>query len=223
MGSYIWFFSLARMDCKTPIDFETLVNGLLEHFKEGKERVNVEEVIAWFNRYESKPEDWEKFAKWDKFKYTRNLMHEGNGNFNLILMCWPEGSISSIHDHSDSHCFMRVLEGDVKEIRYHWPEEAKNCDGSLVESGTREVGAGGTIYLSDELGLHKVENSSHTNRLCSIHLYSPPFESCKIFDERTTKPTRVPMVFYSKYGEKEERKSKSKASKVDHNQQIIIK
>ena len=31
-----------------------------------------------FYRYESKPEDWTKYAKWDKFKYTRNLIHEGS-------------------------------------------------------------------------------------------------------------------------------------------------
>ena len=45
------------------------------------------------------------------------MFDSGNGNFNLILMCWPEGAMSAIHDHSDSHCFMRVLDGDVKEIK----------------------------------------------------------------------------------------------------------
>merc|ERR1712198_64369 len=223
MGRQIWLISQqSRMDCKEAIDFDTLVEGLLAFFQEGKESVDIDEVIAWFNRYGSKPEDWLKFAKWDKYKYTRNLMHEGNGNFNMILMCWPEGSVSPIHDHADAHCFMRVLEGEVKEIRYHWPHEMTGPDGSLVESGTRQLQAPGTIYMSDELGLHKVENPSHTNRLCSIHLYSPPFKSCKIFDERTTKPTRVPMVFYSKFGEREYAK-KSKAAKVDQDQQIIIK
>merc|ERR1711962_1030548 len=166
MGSLVRLLSRERMDCQ-PIDYETLVEGLLEFFKEGKESVDIDEVIEFFNRYESRPEDWAKFAKWDKFKYTRNLMHEGNGNFNMILMCWPEGAVSAIHDHSDSHCFMRVLEGDVKEIRYYWPQHKKNPDGSLVECGQREVGAGGT------------------------------------FDMRTTKPVRVPMVFHSKYGERE--------------------
>lgn len=41
-------------------------------------------------------------------------------------------------------------------LRYAWPEEVKNEDGSLQESGTRTVGAGETIYMSDELGLHRV-------------------------------------------------------------------
>jgi hypothetical protein len=31
-----------------------------------------------------------------------------------------------------------------------------NPDGSLKESGSRMVGAGDTLYMSDQLGLHKV-------------------------------------------------------------------
>jgi hypothetical protein len=41
-------------------------------------------------------------------------------------------------------------------LRYHWPEDEMNPDGSLKESGNRMVGAGDTLYMSDQLGLHKV-------------------------------------------------------------------
>eukprot|EP00088_Acartia_fossae_P053415 TRINITY_DN6082_c0_g1_i1.p1 TRINITY_DN6082_c0_g1~~TRINITY_DN6082_c0_g1_i1.p1 ORF type:complete len:217 (+),score=38.07 TRINITY_DN6082_c0_g1_i1:174-824(+) len=196
------------MECtkptKDPITFQQLIEGLLEFFSEGKENVDIDEVIEFFNRYENNPEDWKSFAKWDKFKYTRNLIHEGNGNFNLILMCWPEGAMSAIHDHSDSHCFMRVLDGEVKEIRYHWPEDVSSPDGSLQESSVSAMGAGSTLYMSDDLGIHKVENASHTDKLVSLHLYSPPFDFCKVFDERTSKRTRINMCFYSKFGEKQD-------------------
>merc|ERR1712212_207486 len=152
----------SRMESKGKISFVELIEGLLERFKEGKESVDIDDVIEFFSRYESNPDDWIKFSKWDKYRYTRNLMHEGNGNFNLILMCWPEGTSSPIHDHSDAHCFMRVLEGQVKEVKYGWPEvegiPPKEMETTLVNQGQ-------TIYMSDELGLHKVENSSHTNKL----------------------------------------------------------
>ena len=35
-------------------------------------------------------------------------------------------------------------------------------------------------YMSDELGLHRVENTSHSDKAVSLHLYSPPFNSCKV-------------------------------------------
>ncbi len=68
----------------------------------------------FFNR--SNPSDWRKYAKFDKFKYTRNLVHEGNGKFNLMLLCWAEGNQSTIHDHADAHCFVKVLAGSVTEV-----------------------------------------------------------------------------------------------------------
>lgn len=41
-------------------------------------------------------------------RYTRNLVDEGNGRYNLIVLCWDSGQGSGIHDHADSHCFMKV-------------------------------------------------------------------------------------------------------------------
>eukprot|EP00092_Neocalanus_flemingeri_P022018 GFUD01023877.1.p2 GENE.GFUD01023877.1~~GFUD01023877.1.p2 ORF type:complete len:210 (+),score=44.29 GFUD01023877.1:157-786(+) len=201
------------MSCVGPITFEELIDGLLVFFNKDKESVAIEEVQAFFNRYVFNSADIMKYAKWDKFKYTRNLMHEGNSKFNLILMCWPEGIASPIHDHADSHCFMRILDGEAKETRYFWPQDTCNRDQSLVEMCSRSVGPGVTAYMSDELGLHRVENNSHTNKLCSLHLYSPPFSDCNIFDERTSKKTNVNMCFYSKYGEKEEVKKKAHAKR----------
>ena len=70
-----------------------------------------------FLRYKSHPSDWKRFAKFDKYKYTRNLVHEGNGKFNLMLLCWAEGNSSTIHDHADAHCFVKVLDGGLREVR----------------------------------------------------------------------------------------------------------
>ena len=64
--------------------------------------------------------------------------------------------------------------------RYHWPEDVCAEDGSLVASSRRLLGAGQTAYMSDELGLHRVANQSHTQRLLSLHLYSPPFGDCNV-------------------------------------------
>jgi len=202
------------MSCGERITFEELIEGLLIFFSVEKEKVNIEEVIAWFDRYEFKPEDIAKFAKWDKYKYTRNLIHDGNEHFNLILMCWPEGSVSPVHDHANSHCFVRILDGTAKEIRYHWPEDVHTPENALVEMGETTYPEGNTTYMSDELGLHKVMNASHTNKLCSMHLYSPPFAECSIFDARTSKRTKVPMVFYSKFGERQELKKTSDNKKL---------
>lgn len=32
---------------------------------------------------------------------------------------------SSIHDHADAHCFLKVLDGRLKETQYPWPSESE--------------------------------------------------------------------------------------------------
>ena len=40
---------------------------------------------------QSNEADWKKYAHFDQFKYTRNLVDDGNGKFNLLVLCWGEG------------------------------------------------------------------------------------------------------------------------------------
>jgi len=213
------------MSCSAKITFEEMIEGLLEFFSKDKDSVDIDEVKDWMARYVYNPADVAKFAKWDKFKYTRNLIHEGNDNFNLILICWPESAMSAIHDHANAHCFVRILDGTVKETLYYWPEEQCMEDGSLEVSETLNYQSGGVTYMSDELGLHRIENASHTNKLCTIHLYSPPFSDCNIFDARTSKKTKVSMCFYSKFGEKEDVKKlcKKDVKKEDMKKEDMMK
>ena len=63
-------------------------------------------------------------------RYTRNLVDEGNGRYNLIVLCWDTSQGSSIHSHANSHCFMKVLRGTLQETLYEWPEESSKGAGA---------------------------------------------------------------------------------------------
>lgn len=39
-----------------------------------------------------------------------------------MILCWGEGHGSSVHDHADAHCFMKMLDGCLTETRYAWPQ-----------------------------------------------------------------------------------------------------
>lgn len=58
------------------------------------------------------------------------------------------------------------------------------------------------MHILDSIGLHRVENVSHTESAVSLHLYSPPFQTCQTFDQRTGHKNTVKMTFWSKYGER---------------------
>ncbi|NWH79824.1 CDO1 dioxygenase, partial [Piaya cayana] len=134
------------------------------------------------------------------FRYTRNLVDCGNGKFNLMILCWGEGHGSSIHDHTDSHCFMKILQGNLKETLFEWPEKKGN--GEMTKKSERVLRENQCAYINDSIGLHRVENISHTESAVSLHLYSPPFDSCNTFDQRTGHKHKVKMTFYSQFGER---------------------
>ncbi|CAB3367400.1 Hypothetical predicted protein [Cloeon dipterum] len=104
---------------KNSINFEQLRQGLREIFSQ--DSVNVEEVRELMLAYRSDPKEWKKYAKFDRCKYTRNLVDTGNEKYNLIVLCWGEGHGSAIHDHADAHCFMKMLQGTLSEVRFEWP------------------------------------------------------------------------------------------------------
>uniref|UniRef100_A0A673STZ1 Cysteine dioxygenase n=1 Tax=Suricata suricatta TaxID=37032 RepID=A0A673STZ1_SURSU len=130
-------------------------------------------------------------------RYTRNLVDEGNGKFNLMILCWGEGHGSSIHDHTDSHCFLKMLQGNLKETLFAWPDKKSN---EMIKKSERILRENQCAYINDSIGLHRVENISHTEPAVSLHLYSPPFDTCHAFDQRTGHKNKVTMTFHSKFG-----------------------
>lgn len=159
----------------------------------------LEDVHALLQAYVSKRSDWKKYAHFDSCKYTRNLVLEGTEKFNLVLLCWGEGQASGIHDHADSDCFVKVLDGELEEIRYSWPEKDGDVPKrtEVFKATTNDV-----MYMHDRLGLHRVLNPSHSKRAVSLHLYSPPFDTCGSYCERTGLSRDARMTWYSKAGRK---------------------
>ncbi|ESO10350.1 hypothetical protein HELRODRAFT_187713 [Helobdella robusta] len=176
-------------------DMDTLVRELRRIYQ-GQE-VNVEEVKDVLSRYKSSPADWRKYAKFDPLRYTRNLVDDFEGKFNLIALCWGEGHASSIHDHSSADCFVKMLDGELEETMYHWPTEEELQEGGEGKSDEIKI----KMFDVNSMGLHRMANPSHSNKTVSLHLYSPPFKSCRVFDQRTGKTSVVKVTFNSKYGE----------------------
>ncbi|XP_037091519.1 cysteine dioxygenase type 1-like [Pollicipes pollicipes] len=187
---------------KAPPKVPTL-QALIEelHRVFARDRVNVDYVHRLIEGYVSSYDDWKQYAKFDKFKYTRNLVDAGNGRFDIMLLCWPESIASTIHDHQDSHCFMKILQGELQEVRYSWPDDSTPDEG-MKELGRKRLPLNGVCYINDSLGLHRVENPSHSERAVSLHVYVPPFHTCQAFDERTGRRQQCRVTFWSKYGKR---------------------
>ncbi|XP_012350360.1 cysteine dioxygenase type 1 [Apis florea] len=190
---------------RVSLTLRELIDALHEAFK--TDHVNIDEVQNLMASYRSNPLEWKKYAKFDRYRYTRNLVDEGNGRFNLMVLCWGEGHGSAIHDHANAHCIMKILQGELCETRYAWPKSNNEMEESeeLQELERNTLGLNEICYINDSLGLHRVENPSTVNPAVSLHLYSPPFSSCSVFNKQTGQKTSCKVTFWSKYGEKRNR------------------
>ncbi|XP_016394888.1 cysteine dioxygenase type 1-like [Sinocyclocheilus rhinocerous] len=189
---------MEQTELMKPETLEDLIKTLHKLFE--SDSVNVEEVQSIMESYKSKPHEWMKYATFDQYRYTRNLVDEGNGKFNLMILCWGEGHGSSIHDHTDSHCFLKLLQGQLKETLFDWPD--RKLQAGMLQKSQQVLLENQCAYINDSLGLHRVENVSHTETAVSLHLYSPPFQTCRTFDQRTGHHKSAKMTFWSKFGKR---------------------
>ncbi|KAG7347368.1 metal-dependent protein [Nitzschia inconspicua] len=126
-------------------------------------------VAKLFRKTTLSPHDWHRYAWFDEsLPYTRNLIATDRKTYTLLLLCWNAGQESPIHDHPCDGCWLKVLQGDIREVRY---DTQLNC----VSDET--FGQGALSYITDHDGYHKVGNPSNRPSV-SLHLYAPPFQRC---------------------------------------------
>ncbi|CAB3983582.1 cysteine dioxygenase type 1 [Paramuricea clavata] len=182
------------------MNFEELIKKLHVLLAEKDVAEVKEEVIRVMKSYKSNKDDWKKYAHFSAQSYTRNLVDRGNGKFNLILLCWGEGQGSGVHDHSGSHCFMKIMEGQLVETLFAWPHDP-NVQEQLTEIDSKTYENDQVAHICDDHGIHRVENRSHSNPAVSLHLYSPPFDAAQSFDENSGKAKKCKVTFHSENGQ----------------------
>jgi len=202
------------------LTLQDVIDGLRRIFSH--ERVDVDEVKELLGSYKASTGDWTRFAMFDPHRYTRNLVDTGNGKYNLMILCWGPSMASCVHDHADAHCFVKMLQGQLVETLFDWPATPVLENGSsdadhkpMVERGRTAFEQDEVTYINDSIGLHRMENVSHTEPAVSLHVYIPAFQKCRTFDARTSKPTTCRFTFWSAYGER-----LTKHTSIDSNQPL---
>ncbi|KAI8901107.1 RmlC-like cupin domain-containing protein [Globomyces pollinis-pini] len=162
---------------------------------------NIDRIKELFKSYKSDKADWINYALFDPHKYTRNLVDDGNGKYNLIVLCWGVGHQSPIHDHANSHCVVKILEGELTETLYDWPKPDQS---GLVKTSQVKLDQNEVTYMHDTIGLHRVANEGKQPAI-SLHMYSPPIKTCQTFIEGSGEArSSGNCVFYSINGRKQD-------------------
>ena len=76
---------------------------------------------------------------------------------------------------------MKTLRGCIRESRYIVDETLDR----MIPEKTRFYTEGQVSWMSDDLGLHKIGNPAASGSV-SLHLYTPPFSSCRVWNDEST-------------------------------------
>ena len=164
--------------------FELLVKALKQALGPSSgltsDDVDVNHLTRLMEEYDANDEGWMPYNFGDASRgYTRNLVDEGNGKSNLLVLVWSPGKGSPIHDHGNAHCLMKILRGDLTETRYAFPEEtavaAAGDNGAepqpMTVTSEKTYHENAVAYMADELGVHKIWNKG-SDFAVSLHCRS---------------------------------------------------
>jgi len=132
------------------------LDNFIEHLKNVK---NFKEVKDFLEKYNS--DDWKKYIKinstYNKIKIYENL------NYEIYIITWNIKQYTKIHDHALYGCFLKLLQGKLKETIY-----SKNLD--ILKINILEEN--NISFMDNNIGYHTI-NNDYDDIAVSIHVYSP--------------------------------------------------
>ena len=177
-----------------------LSHDLAREFQRDPKGARVAGLLA---RYASDQQDWRNFAFFDDECYTRNLVHREE-QFELLLLCWGAGQKSPIHNHEGQRCWMAVLEGEISETLFQFPDVGTSTSsaGAPMQKGNSRVCPQSQVaFITDEIALHEIAAAGGKPAV-SLHLYSRPFATCQVYDRETGRIAVRQLGYYSVRGER---------------------
>jgi cysteine dioxygenase len=106
--------------------------------------------------------------------YARNLICV-TPRFEMIVMCWQPGQMSSVHDHLDSFALSYVVKGFLTNIVYERCDDLSEDDYAEVKPVCTDVLPAGSWISLDSDGIHKMGCSKDSNEpLVTLHYYARP-------------------------------------------------
>ncbi|GBG30791.1 Cysteine dioxygenase 1 [Hondaea fermentalgiana] len=163
-------------------EIETIAQGEV-HSEE-----HIARISALLSAVRINESEYARYLRFHNKAYTRNLVgydvpsDDGRAKFTVLILCWDKGQMSPIHDHAGSSCWVKVLQGQVREIRY---DTASDPDAPPRVIRDLTLGAQGTCYINDTQGVHSMGNPNPDQVSVSLHVYAPPYVLCRLFDVKT--------------------------------------
>jgi predicted metal-dependent enzyme (double-stranded beta helix superfamily) len=124
--------------------------------------------------------------------YTRNLVCR-TPRFDMLVLCWKPGHVTTIHDHAGSLNVTRVLQGRLTS-RLFVPGGRPTPDRCLVRLASEDKLGPGDFSLVDRAEIHQLANTSDAD-LVTLHVYAKPLRDIVVYDPATGDMKKVALRY----------------------------
>jgi cysteine dioxygenase len=159
--------------------------------------ITKQKIYDYLVSYEIRAADLERFKKWLPDRHTRNKIFR-NDMIEVMLICWPVGTVTPLHTHNGQLGWMTMIEGKLlvenyRKVDCNRPENQQVVGLDCLAGATRiemehlndEIAVpGGPLNTVDKTQtIHRILNRAEWNQpAVSVHVYSRPIDSCVVFD-----------------------------------------
>ena len=120
--------------------------------------------------------------------YCRSLLCR-TPRFDMLILGWRQGQMSTIHDHLDSLNCTRVIRGRLQQRLYRAVDV--DAQGHVrVELAAEEQLGAGTATRLDKGGIHQMGNFDAQD-LVTLHVYSAPLSEITVYEPTTQTRSRT--------------------------------
>lgn len=136
------------------------------------------------------------YVQWRPGSYTRNLVCREPG-FELMVLCWDAGSVSTIHDHAGQQCWFVSHSGTFVVENFHLAEGGRRPGHARVVATSVDCDV--TVGMPDyrapgDNEIHRVSVPA-AQRAISIHVYARPLSTCLVFDQSSEQCFQKPLDY----------------------------
>lgn len=180
------------------VQVDQFVTGLCkipdEDFRPGK-------VYDYLTRHPVDKQSLEQYLIFSKNHYTRNLIFK-NDLFELVAVCWEVGQASQIHNHHNQNCWMAIPIGRLRVQNFRVLEQKDEAGYCRLEPTTAfDIHKDMPAEVDPAEPVHQVLNlAEFDQRAVSLHIYSRPFDRCRVYYFETGEYREIPLHYTSEYG-----------------------
>jgi small subunit ribosomal protein S4e len=131
-------------------------------------------LLDLLDRVQIQEHEYQLLGTWKEEEQRRILLHHSQ-DFMMVLCCWRVGERSSIHDHSGSALWLKVLSGSVMDLGY------SRTGAGMKVSRVHTLKHDCIMHINED-SIHSMHNASTSNVACTLHIYSPPYTRCHCYN-----------------------------------------